>query len=295
MRAHPVVWILRVSWLVLPFTVGDALGVALAPHSHPVSATATVVAWLVWAAVLVTSLAPHPLTLTAVRTLSPLAVGAAAWALVAAPSTMTTRTEVLGSVGLAAAVIAAVCAVSGWTADEFVDAGSYGDERRFALRTPGMFLLGPIPVMWTLTAAGLVGGPLLVASHQWVLGGLVCVATAGIGTVSARAFHGLSRRWIVFVPAGMTLVDHLALADPVLFAKARMVRFGPALADTTALDLSQNALGLALEVGLDAPTELTRRVGPRKADLSHASAVVFAAARPAAVLAEAQRRGVLVS
>ena len=116
----------------------------------------------------------HPVTLTLVRTMTPLAAAAVAWALVATPSsTMTTATEVLGSIGLGSAVIAMVCALSGWTADAFVDAGSYGDERRFSLRTPGMFLLGPIPAMWTLTAAALVSGPLLVASRQWLFGTVV--------------------------------------------------------------------------------------------------------------------------
>lgn len=294
MRVHPVVWLLRVTWLIVPFTGGVVLGIAFAPHSRSLQLVATTLAWVVWGTVALACAAPHPVTLTVLRTLTPLAPITIAWALVVADSaSMSTTATVEAAIGLVVALLAAVSAQSAWTADEFVDATAYGDERRFALRVPGMFLLGPIPAMWLATAAAAIAGPLLLATHQWITGMVVCVAAGVLITVAARAFHGLSKRVAVFVPAGMTLVDPLALVDPMLFARTRTVAFGPALADSDALDLSQNALGLALQIDLDLPGELTLRSGRARAETASASAVVFTPARPAAVLAEAARRGMI--
>lgn len=294
MRVHPIVWLLRATWLIVPFTGGVVLGVAFAPHSRSVQLVATALAWVLWGFVAVSCAAPHPVSLTVVRTLTPLGPAAIAWALVAADSSSLSGSATAeGAVGLVAATIACVCALSGATADEFVNAMAYGDERRFALRVPGMFLLASIPLMWLTTTAALLAGPLLLATRQWISGAAVCLVGVALVVLAARSFHGLSKRVAVFVPAGMTLVDPLALVDPMLFARKRTVRFGPALTDSDALDLSQNALGLALEVGLDAPGELTVRRGRSRAEMATASAVVFTPARPAAVLAEAARRGLV--
>src|SRR5204862_1550127 len=76
------------------------------------------------------------------------------------------------------------------------------------------------------------------------------VLGSGAAFVAIRALHGLSRRWGVFVPAGLVLHDPLAVADPVLFQRRLIETLRPAPADTDSLDLTQRAAGLALELVL---------------------------------------------
>ena len=42
---------------------------------------------------------------------------------------------------------------------------------------------------------------------------------AGLVFVVGRALHQLTQRWLVFVPAGLVVHDHLSVGDPVLFTK----------------------------------------------------------------------------
>ena len=46
--------------------------------------------------------------------------------------------------------------------------------------------------------------------------------------LALRALHGLSRRWIVFVPAGLVIHDPLTMSDAVLFPRRSIVSLGPA-------------------------------------------------------------------
>ena len=70
--------------------------------------------------------------------------------------------------------------------------------------------------------AGVAAGPLLLAARQWVLGAVALVVGAVAVWWGVRVLHGLSRRWVVFVPAGMVVHDPLALVDPVLVPRAAL-------------------------------------------------------------------------
>ena len=293
MRVHPTIWILRLCWLALAFTTATTIGSALAEHSRSVEVTGAVVGWSVWAVGLVASLVLQPVALTVVRTTVPAAaaVSIVAALMVAGGSTASTTDVVVALLGVTASLIAAVCALSAPLADEFVNGAAYGDERRFALRVPGAFLVGPIPLFWALGVSGIVATPLLFAARNYLIGAIVAVATGLVLRVGVGSFHGLSRRWLVFVPAGVTLVDHLSLVDPVLFSAKGVSRIAPALAGTSATDLTHNAPGLTLEIDLDAPTEITRRLGRSEAEVQMLQAVLVTPGRPGAVMAEADRRG----
>jgi hypothetical protein len=103
--------------------------------------------------------------------------------------------------------------------------------------------------------------------------------------------HTLSRRWLVFVPAGVVLHDPLSLEDPVLFQRKVIERLGPAPAGTDALDLTQGAAGLALELVLTEKVPMVRiRPGRRRGDAGASALLMFTPSRPGAVLAEARRR-----
>jgi hypothetical protein len=163
---------------------------------------------------------------------------------------------------------------------------------------PGPLLLGPLPLAWLAAVAGPVAGPLLLAAEAWVPGALVLLAGLPLAAVSIRALHGLARRWVVFVPAGMVLHDLASLADPVLFRRTDVARLGPAPADAAdgALDLTQRSLGLALQLEAREPAEIAPRSPGRRAELEvvPVSRLLFTPTRPGAVLAEAARRRIPV-
>ena len=175
-------------------------------------------------------------------------------------------------------------------ADTYVDGASYGDEKRFLLRAPGPVVLALGPLAWALTVAGVVVGPLLLASGDSAVGSAACVAGLPIAAASARALHHLHRRWIVLVPAGFVLHDHLALADPTLLPRDALTSVGPASADTDAHDLTQAARGMALEVRCREPHDLRPASRDGSAEVVVTEAILCAPARPDAVLAEAKRR-----
>jgi hypothetical protein len=136
-----------------------------------------------------------------------------------------------------------------------------------------------------------VAALLLLAARQWILGAVVAVVAVGVVFVLARALHGLSRRWVVFVPAGVVLHDPLALADPVLFSRPMVTRFGPAPADTAALDLTQRSPGLALEIALAEPAQLVlTKPGSRVGPTVTTDRLLFTPSRPGRVVAEAGGR-----
>jgi hypothetical protein len=285
-------WPARLTWALAPLLVGPALGGGLDTVSRPVALTATVLAWAIWTGVLVATLLPRTASLTALRIAAPLELAAAGWAAVAS------HADALDALALGWAALTVVAAFSALTGEVFVDGSSYGDERRFPLRVPGPLLLGPLPLAWVAAVAGPVGGPLLLAAEAWVAGALVVVAGVPLALGAIRALHGLARRWVVFVPAGMVLHDPASLADPVLFRRADVAGLGPAPADAVdgALDLTQRALGLALQLEAQQPAEVAPRSPRRGAEVEVASVsrLLFTPTRPGAVMSEAARRRIAV-
>lgn len=275
-------WLVRAAWGVLPLVAGPSLAAALDPRSSAVRTVATIGLWTGWTLVLLASLVPHPIALTALR------IGAPAGALA-------TIAPVLASEGSAwaagAGAVAAGLTMLPETALWFVNGPAYVNERRLPLRAPGPLVLGPIPLAWAVVVAAPVATALLLADRRWVLGGLVGVLGLPAAVVLARSLHSLSRRWAVFVPAGLVLHDPLSLVDPVLFPSKVVESLAPAPADTDALDLTQGAMGLALELSLKEkiPMALTRR-GGRDIETGSSARLMFTPTRPGLVLAEARQR-----
>jgi hypothetical protein len=230
-RSVPLLpWVVRVTWVVLPFTVGPVLATALDPRLPAVRTTASVGLWLVWAVVLVTTLVPRDAGLTVLRWRRPPPSSWRCWR-----RSRTAPGRLAGALAVSTALVAAAVAFLpevGWL---FVNGSAYGDERRHLLRAPGALLLGPLPLAWAALVVGLVAGPLLLASERWLAGGVATVVGFGVAAVVARALHSLTRRWAVLVPAGLVLKDHLAVLDPVLFRRTEVEVLRPAPADTDAL------------------------------------------------------------
>jgi hypothetical protein len=281
-------WVLRTAWLVLPLTLGPALADSLDARATGLRATASVGLWVLWSVGLLATLIPHPVTLTIVRIGGPATMAAAAWAAVK------TDEPVGAVIAVAAGLVVGVGALSAPVGDLFVDGASYGDERRFLLRGPGPVVLVLGPLTWVAIMLGTITGPLLLADSRWIPGALACVIGFPVAALGIRATNQLTRRWVVLVPAGLVLHDHLALAEPTLLARSSISSVGPARADTDALDLSQAAHGMALEVRCTEPHEMLPATRNTVAEVQSVPAFLFTPARPDALLAEAARRRLTV-
>jgi hypothetical protein len=255
---------------------------ALHTAAVPVRTLASVGLWLGWAVGLAATLVPHPAALTAIRVLAPAGVVAA----------------VVGAFGqngaplaVAWTAVAAALALAPDTGMLCVNGPAYPNERRFPLRAPGPLLLGPIELAWAVVVAGLVTGPLLLAAREWVWGAIATAIGLPAAGLLVRSLHQLSKRWAVFVPAGVVLVDPIALMDSVLIRRQQLRALGPAPADTRALDLTQRAPGLALEALLTEEVEVVlAKPGRRQGEVTKASAILFTPTLPGALLEEARAR-----
>ena len=280
---------LRAAWVLLPLALGPAVAEALHDLSPGPRSTASIALWLLWAVGLTVTLVPLPATLTALRLGVPALAAVALWSAPAGTDAFRT------TAGLAATTLVVAVAFSAPTSDRFVDGASYGDERRFLLRTPGpvVLMLGPMATLATL--AGLAIGPVLLLDARWVAGGLAAALGVPTTALAVRSLHRLSRRWIVLVPAGLVLHDHLALAEPTLLQRAGLAHIGPAAVDTDAVDFTQQARGLALEVRCREPHDVLPAGRGRTTEVAAIEAFLCSPNRPDVVLDEAGRRRLPVS
>jgi hypothetical protein len=288
-------WLVRIVWIALPITAGPAAASALEDWSGGPQLVAGVFLWGSWAVAVVALIAPRPLGLTALRVIAPAFVVAAAAAGLSGAPSVSSAGAALASTIVAAALIA-LPAVSTAAANGV----AYGDERRFPLKTPPVLLVGPLPLASLLVAAGATAGPLLIAADRPVPGALALVAGLPLAAFMARALHGLSRRWIVLVPAGLVIADPLALPDPVLFLRERIVALraidGGTAAPSGAIDLRLGALADSVALTLDQETEfLYIRRGKRGAVPARGNEVRVAALRRRELLAGAAERRIRVA
>jgi len=279
-RAFP--WILRAWWAALPFTAGPAFAHALRHADGPVQAVASVGLWVGWAVGLAAVLVPHPVSLTVLRVVAPAAAVAAVAAAVGEGESV---------LAVAWTAVAAALVLAPDTGMLCVNGPAYPNERRFPLRAPGPLLLGPLELAWALALAGAVSGPLLLAARDWLWGALAVAVGFPLAWLLLRALHQLSKRWAVFVPAGLVIVDPIGLTDSVLLRRQQIRALRPALADTTGLDLTQRAPGLALEAVLTESLDVVlARPGRGQGASTSASSLLFTPTLPGAVLEEAVQR-----
>jgi hypothetical protein len=270
--------------LVLPLVAGPSFGDALAGASRPVQVVASVGLWVGWVTILAATLVPATVTLTALRVAAPAAVA------FAVASTVARGAELADVAALAGTLVAALAAFWPVTGEAFVDGSSYGDERRLPLRVPGPLVIGPVQAVWAVVVLGAVSGPLLLAARQWVPG-VLALALGALGVWwGLRVLHTLSRRWVVFVPAGLVVHDPLALVDPILVPRTALTSLGAAPADTDALDLTRGSYGLAVELRFADPVSLLVLRGRGASETVEAEALLITPTRPGALITEARSR-----
>ncbi len=290
MRARAAVFACRALWLLVGLTAWLAAAEALRGRAGAAAVVVEVEGLVVFGATLAALVVPSSVSLTVVRMAAPLAVAAAVVALVAGAG------PARGVAFLGVAAVNALVIGGGDVGEAFAQASAYGDERRYPLRPPVAYLL-PVVVAWTLWAAALVGGAVLLAAQRWVLGGLsTLLAVASAWPLGLRC-HRLSRRWLVIVPAGVVLHDHLVLAETLLVQRAQLARLGLALADTRSADLTGPAAGHAIDIAVS-DTVKVAFAGTRTDAIGraiHARSFLVAPTRPGRALAEAKARNMPVT
>jgi hypothetical protein len=235
-----LLWIARASWLIVAlcapwWSLSDE-------RSITVSIALLAWGWFVWLLVAAALLVPTPISLTAIRMAIPVvAVQSIAVLWHGDP----TQNAFLQAFAVAGTFLAWRLAHHPVIADEMVQGGAYGQEFRFVLRTPWPYRV-PAFFAWLLFVGSLVIGTLLLAAQQWIIGvPLSLIGIALIRTVPRR-IHRLSRRWLVLVPAGIVVHDHMVLAETLMLRKHNITAISTAVIAGEEADLTGGVLGSRL-------------------------------------------------
>ncbi|HEV2310190.1 MAG TPA: hypothetical protein VGU73_06670 [Acidimicrobiia bacterium] len=286
-------WLLRVVWITLPLTAAPALREGVRDWGTAAQVVAATLCWAVWGIGVVTLLAPRPAGLTFLRTAAPALVAS-----VAVASASGHASVLAAAGGLAATLVASLLAADSEFAIASANAVAYGDEQRYPLRVPPALFVGPLPVVRLVVVAGVVAGPLMLASGRYLAGGIAVVVGFPIAWAGGRALHRLTRRWLVLVPAGVVVVDRMSLVDNVLFPREHIQLLQGVAADASpgaALDVRMGATLGSVVATFDEPAELVLAPRPgRESRTVKAPAIVVAVTRRREVLQGAARRRVRV-
>lgn len=284
-------WLFVALWLATPLALGPAFASWTNGWSTPTAVAAEVLAWITFGIVLLAAVVARPWSLTAIRIVLPAIVAFGAWALVAEPGP-----EQFVALGWAVPV-AGLALNSAPLARAYLDGDALGDEQRFPLRVPPPLLLGPLPLAVAVATTGIVAGPLLLSAGQWIPGVAAVLLGIPIAGISARAVHGLSTRMVVFVPAGLTIVDSYTLTSAVHLPRGDIAAVGstrrvPKPAD---VDLRVGAVSQGVRIALTRPTDsLTLRRGRAGTATARAEALLISPAPRPDFLDVAAARGLPV-
>jgi hypothetical protein len=136
-----------------------------------------------------------------------------------------------------------------------VQAGAYGNERRFLLRIPASLVL-PSFLTWAVLATLFVVADNLFGSDLWIGGFIASVCAVAAIWKFTPQLHRLSLRWLVRVPAGWVIHDGVLLAENLLMRSHNVASLQLAPADTEAIDLSGITYGIPLEISLREMTDV---------------------------------------
>lgn len=242
-------WTMRLVWFASALAAPWA---SWNDASDPVRTVAAAWGWTSWSVVMVASGVALPVSLTVVRLATPVVLALTAGAWVVGVGDHGVRT----AAGTALVVLGATVAARAEVATAMVGGGAYGNEVRLPLRTPVPHL-APAAVSWTVCVAACVGGSLLVAARVAIPGGLACLAGAGLALVVPRRLHVLSRRWLVKVPAGLVVHDHLVLAEALMIKRHDVSGVATRDSPGPEADLTGGVVGLRLVVELSRPATVT--------------------------------------
>ena len=191
--------------------------------------------WLLWTSVGASLLVPSPTSLTIVRMVVPLSVVVSVVAGQPLP--------------VFCSVVALIVCASAVFVDVMVQGGAYGDEKRFALRTPLPYVV-PAVIAWLLYTASLIGGSLLLASRQYIIGAVLVAIGILLSRTIPQRLHRLARRWLVLVPVGIVVHDHLVLHETIMAPSGKIQSVARTSDVGEAADLTGGVFGDRITIAL---------------------------------------------
>ena len=241
--APVLLWMARISWVIVAlcapwWSLSDGRSLA-------VTITLQAWGWIVWLIVGAALLVPTPPSLTAIRITIPIVIAqsvAVIW------HGDPTQNAFLQAFAVAGSIITWRLSYHRVVVDEMVQGGAYGQEVRFALRTPWPHVL-PAIVAWLLFIGSLTIGTLLLAAQQWIAGAVLTAAGLALIRVVPRRIHRLARRWLVLVPAGIVVHDHMVLAETMMLRRHNITFVNSTDQLGEEADLTGGVLGTRLVIG----------------------------------------------
>lgn len=228
----------------MPAPIGDAL----AESGRTARVVFTLAAWLVWAVGVVAAVWLSPLSLTTIRSLAPLVVVGLVVATLVRPG--------LSGAGVLWPLVSVGLGVAGAFgvflpdyAAVHVQASAYGAESRLPLRVP-LPQIAPIVLVWLLAAGSVTALLFSLGGEVWWLAACTGAAAGVLVWVAATRLHRFARRWLVIVPAGVVVHDHLLLAETFMVKANAVTSVRLANAPGEALDLSGVTRGALLVVSM---------------------------------------------
>jgi hypothetical protein len=241
------VWMVRIAWVLLalvPAPIGDAV----AASGRTAQVVFTLTAWLVWAVGVGAVAWLSPVSLTAIRSLAPLAVVGLVVATLSRPG-LAEAAVLWPLVAVALGVVAAFGAFLPDYAAAHVQASAYGAESRLPLRVP-VPQIAPIVLAWVLAVGSVAALLFALAGEVWWLAACFVVVAGLFVWVAATRLHRFARRWLVLVPAGIVVHDHLLLAETFMVKVNAVTSVRIAESPGEALDLSGVTRGALLLVSM---------------------------------------------
>ena len=272
--------VMRILLSCLPF-IGAEVGGLLDDRSDAVQITGTALAWAVWGVVVIASYISHPITLTVLRIGIPVITG---FMIFVAVTQGFSGSQII-SVAVSVAVL--LLSFSAEIGGIYVQASAYGDEKRFALRPP-VVLVAPILLSTMVADLSIIALPLLVAARNWTVAAVALVGLYLSVRYLLPRIHLLSRRWLVFVPAGVVVHDEIVLSINLMIKKQDLIQIQLARDNSAAADLSALTWGVPLEFSFNKPLDVAlSSIGAKhlnSVSAIHATSIIIAPSRPGAVL-----------
>lgn len=221
------------AWIVVGFA--SPWQILANDASTATSVVLLVWGWTLWVLTAIQLLVPSPISLTSVRCIAPIAVVASFAA--------------VSPLAVFASVVMMVIGFSPLFADVMVQGGAYGEEQRFALRTPVPQML-PTMIAWAILSFALIGGSLFVADQQFIIGIPLSALGVVLATRVPKLLHRHARRWLVIVPAGIVVHDHLVLAETVMSPRSKIASLTVVSEAGESADFTGGVAGARLAVQL---------------------------------------------
>ncbi len=285
-------WLLIPLWTTLPITTGLAFTEAVETRSYAVRAVVLALLWFGWIVGLFAVLVHRTWALTAMRIVVPLSFLCSLITLFA--SHVSIAHALLAIVTIGGALILSFTPTF---AQQTVNGLAYADEERFVCKIPPSLLLGALPITVVLIGIGLSAGPLLIAADNTAFGVIAIVIGFPLSVFACRLLHRLSKRWIVLVPAGITLVDQWTLAEPVLYSHSQIVSIGKSAGKNSqdhVADLRLGAVFHSIGLNLDDRVSLQLRKG-RSTQKIRTDCILIAPEDPVRFLAVYNERAKLLN